>query len=123
MSSTNDNHPTRLITGLNAVVLIADDFVGQVAFYRDMMGFKVICSYTDAVFFEVGSQKLAVFARGHHPEGDHALRGASHGLSHLEFNIPASALAEMESRLRKAGAHAYRDNYQDADGNIFHFVS
>lgn len=87
------------------------------------MGFRLLSYAEGAAFFGVGEQKMAVFERGHHPEGDQALRGASHGLSHIEFNLPAADIQEMASRLQQAGAQAYRDNFQDADGNLFHFVS
>ncbi len=122
MIDKNNGGDAPRVAGLHAVVLIAGDFAGQVNFYKEVMGFTPIAEYPDAVFFSIGAQKLALFAKGHHPEGDANLDGAHHGLSHLEFSIAKGDRATMEGRLKAAGAHAYRDNFRDADGNLFHFV-
>ena len=53
--------------GLDAVVLIARDFKGQVAFYRDVLGLEPVSQSADAAFFRCGGQKLAIFAKSHHP--------------------------------------------------------
>lgn len=111
------------ITGLNGVILISSNYAEQVAFYRDIMGFKVTASASDATFFQCGNQVFAIFAKGHHPEGDASLDGANHGISHLEFCLDARDIEAMTEKLRKSNAHAYRDVFHDADGNLFHFVS
>lgn len=110
------------IRGLHAVVLIVKDLEKQKRFYRDVMGLEVEGDYGDAVFFRCGEQKLALFAPSHHPEGTKRLKGAEKGISHLEFKIDRGARAEWDRRLREAGYHAYGDNYEDEDGNLFHFV-
>lgn len=110
------------IQGLHAVVLIVRDLEKQKNFYRDVMGMQVEGDYGDAVFFRCGNQKLALFAYGHHDEGRKRLGGAEKGISHLEFVVDEKEQAEWDQRLRKAGYHAYGDNYQDEDGNLFHFV-
>ena len=78
--------------------------------------------YGDAVFFDCGDQKIALFDRDHHPEGTESLEGAPKGISHMEFRITRDGEKELDRRLRKAGFNAYRDNYRDADGNLFHFA-
>ena len=110
------------VTGLHGVVLISPNYEEQVRFYRDVLGLAIHSQYEDATFFAVGEQLLAVFGRGHHPEGTKRLGGAKHGLSHLEFQVETKKRAEVERRLDVEGARAYRDNFQDADGNLFHFV-
>lgn len=123
MATPSPEEPRQLITGIHGIVLIAENYSEQIAFYRDVLGLKLTTAYSDAAFFEIGSQVLAIFARGHHPEGDRALQGASHGLSHLEFSIPACDVAEMENRLRDSVAEPGRKHFKDADGTIFHFVT
>lgn len=115
-----DRHP--LIRGLHAVVLIVKDLEEQKRFYRDVMGLEVEGDYGDAVFFRVGEQKIALFAQGHHREGTQRLEGAAKGISHLEFTIDPQDAQAWDRRLKQAGFHAYRSNYEDADGNLFHFV-
>lgn len=109
------------VRGLDAVVLIARDFERQVAFYRDVLGLELEWSAHDAAFFRCGDQKLAVFAKSHHPQAVPRLDGARHGLSHLEFAVAGEDHAALVARLEAAGFHAYGDNFEDADGNLFHF--
>jgi catechol 2,3-dioxygenase-like lactoylglutathione lyase family enzyme len=109
------------LLGLDAIVLIADDFEGQCRFYEEVLGLERITHYGDAVFFRLGNQKLAIFARSHHPEGTKRLGGANHGISHLEFRIDRAEREQWLSRLKAVNAHAYEDNFADADGNLFHF--
>lgn len=110
------------VRGLHAVVLVVHDLQAQRHFYTEMLGFSVDADYGDAVFLSCGRQKLALFAHGHHPQADERLGGANHGISHFEFAIDQADESGFVERLTRAGFHAYRDSFQDADGNLFHFV-
>jgi catechol 2,3-dioxygenase-like lactoylglutathione lyase family enzyme len=110
------------IRGINAVVLIVKDLEKQKQFYHETLGMEVEADYGDAVFLRCGEQKIALFSPSHHPEGTKRLEGASKGISHLEFRIKREDRAFWDQKLKEAGFHAYRDNYEDADGNLFHFV-
>lgn len=109
------------VSSLDAVVLIAADFEGQVSFYRDVLGLELISHSSETAFFRCGQQTLAIFSRSNHPEGTKRLGGAAHGISHLEFGLSSSDKEAMYKQLTEAGAHAYGDNFEDADGNLFHF--
>ncbi len=109
------------ILGLDAVVIIVKDLAAQRHFYRDVLGLPLVGDYGDALFFDCGDQKLALFAHSHHPEGTKRLEGAGKGISHLEFRIAPGDQDRLRQRLTDAGFHAYRDNFCDADGNLFHF--
>ncbi|MDO8555714.1 MAG: VOC family protein [Nanoarchaeota archaeon] len=111
-----------MINGLNAVILIVKDIKQQKRFYKDVLKLKIIEDYGNAIFFSLGKQTLGLFSKEHHPEGAKRLEGATKGLSHLEFTINKKDEAKIRKRLEAAGYHAYNDNYQDADGNLFHFV-
>ena len=108
-----------MIKGLDAVVLIVKDINKQKTFYQEVLGLELEADYGDAVFFKVGQQKLALFSKSHHKEGTERLEGASKGISHLEFRVSKKDMDELSKRLK--GFHAYKDNYQDSDGNLFHF--
>jgi catechol 2,3-dioxygenase-like lactoylglutathione lyase family enzyme len=110
------------IKGIDGVILIANDFEGQCRFYRDVLGLELVAHYGDAAFFKAGSQTLGIFAKSHHSEGTRRLGQADHGISHLEFSTDAEAEEKLTQRLMEAGAHAYKDNFADADGNLFHFT-
>ena len=105
----------------DGVNLIVKDIEKQKKFYRDVLGFGMVSDYGDAVFFEIDGKKLGLFAKGHHPEGDKSLEGATKGLSHLEFSVPKKKLQSLKSKLEDAGFLAYGDVFKDADGNLFHF--
>lgn len=107
---------------LAGVVLVTSELAAQRAFYRDVLGLPLRADYGSAAFFEAGATRLALFARGHHPEADERLRDASKGIGHLEFAIAEAAYPELRDQLTEAGHRAYRENFQDADGNLFHFV-
>ena len=118
MSDTS--HPPS-IQSLDAVVLIAKDFERQCEFYGNTLGLVAKASYRDAAFFGAGNQAVAIFAKSHHPEGTKRLQGAAYGLSHFEFGLRRSDQSAMFEHLNSLGAHAYGENFQDADGNLFHF--
>lgn len=113
----------RAIKGLAAVVLIVKDPAAQKRFYTEQLGLEVEADYGDAIFLRCGEQKLALFAKSHHPEGTARLEGAPKGISHLEFLVSREDEEELSRRLTEAGFHTYRGNFQDADGNLFHFVT
>ena len=110
-----------MIKGLDAVVLIVKDLDKQKKFYSEVLGLPIEADYGDAVFFKCGLQNIALFAKSHHKEGTESLEGASKGISHLEFKVSKKDLEKFEKKLKEKGFHAYRDNFQDADGNLFHF--
>jgi catechol 2,3-dioxygenase-like lactoylglutathione lyase family enzyme len=109
------------VLGLDAVVLIVKDLETQRRFYHDLLGLDIVGEYGDAVFLACGAQKLALFARSHHPQGTARLECATKGISHLEFGVTAAGEEQFRQRLTAAGYHAYGDNYCDTDGNLFQF--
>lgn len=109
------------ILGIDAVILLTSQFDRQLKFYRDILAMKSMAEYSDAAFLQAGAQTVGLFGLSHHPEAAQRLRGASHGLSHLEFAIGGRNFERVRHRLDDVGARAYRDNFQDEDGNLFHF--
>lgn len=73
-------------------------------------------------FSPVGSRKSRCLPPATIPRAQNALKGAAKGISHLEFRIKRADKAYWDEKLRAAGYHAYGDNYEDEDGNLFHFV-
>lgn len=109
------------INSFDGVTIIVKDYEAQKKFYRDLLGLPVESEYSDAIFFKIGDKKLSLFAKGHHKEGDDSLEGATKGISHFEFGVSSETSKLFTEKLTKAGFHAYRDVFKDADGNLFHF--
>jgi catechol 2,3-dioxygenase-like lactoylglutathione lyase family enzyme len=110
------------IHGLHAVVLFVKDLEKQKKFYRDVLGLEVTYESNQSAFLKCGEQMIALFTHENHPEGASRLEGAVKGISHLEFRIKRSDKEYWLKKLRDAGYHAYKDNFEDEDGNLFHFV-
>jgi catechol 2,3-dioxygenase-like lactoylglutathione lyase family enzyme len=109
------------INSFDGITIIVKDFEAQKKFYKDVLGLPVESEYADAIFFKIGDKKLGLFAKGHHKEGDASLEGASKGISHFEFGVSSETSELLSEKLKRAGFHAYRDVFKDADGNLFHF--
>lgn len=121
-ASLQTNAPKKMkINSFDGITLIVKDLKAQKRFYQDVLGLELESDYGDAAFFKIGDKKLGLFAKGHHKEGDESLEGASKGISHLEFGVSSETAEQLTKKLKAAGFHAYRDNFKDADGNLFHF--
>ncbi len=109
---------------LTGIVLVAENFSEQVAFYRDTLGLQQTDDWGDAVRFRASNGvELTLFASTHDPNSLDRLSPLRHGLSHLEFGVNADTRAELESRLDGDGRASNRGNYLDPDGQLFHFVA
>ncbi len=108
---------------LDGVVVVTSHLEAQRHFYADVLGLPVRSEYGDAVFFGGEGARLVLFSEGHHPEATRRLAPADHGIGHLEFGLPSAAVPAAQQRLLGAGHHAYREVFQDADGNLLHFVA
>lgn len=109
---------------IQGIVLVAENFAEQVAFFRDQIGLHLASDWGDAVRF-VGSNgvELTIFATSHDQASLDRLAPARHGLSHLEFGVGAAERAHLEEELRRTGRATGRSDFLDTDGQLFHFVT
>lgn len=106
------------------VVIVAERFDEQVAFYRDELGLKLTDDWGDAVRFRSSNGvELTIFAATHDRRSMERLAPAKHGLSHLEFAVNRDRRPALEAQLRSAQREAHSSNFLDADGQLFHFVN
>lgn len=120
-SASQTKEKAMKINSFDGMTIIVKDYQAQKRFYKDVLGLPVESEYSDAIFFKIGDKKFSLFAKGHHKEGDASLEGASKGVSHFEFGVSTETSRLLTEKLTKAGFHAYRDVFKDADGNLFHF--
>jgi catechol-2,3-dioxygenase len=96
------------IRRLNHAVLYVRDVERSVAFYRDVLGFRVVHQAPSAAFLRAADSEndhdLGLFGAGADAADSPAGRGAV-GLYHLAWSVGTLAeLADHERRLREAGA-------------------
>lgn len=98
------------ITRLNHAVLFVRDVDASVAFYRDVLGFRVLSGQPGAAFLQaagsVNDHDLGLFEIGSQAASSPAGRTAV-GLYHLAWEVDTLAeLATLRQRLVQAGALA-----------------
>ena len=98
------------ITGMNHAVLYVRDARRTRDFYADVLGFRTIIEHPTGAFVFMRApasenhHDIAFFSIGEQAQPSSAGR-SSVGLYHLAWEVPTLAeLAEMEERLRAAGA-------------------
>jgi metallothiol transferase len=110
------------LSGIDHIALRVSDLARSTAFYRDRLGGRIRSQSTDSTFLDIGSQWVALFARGAVSTGYEATQA---GVDHISFHSPQHrSLAERMGVLR---AHALdpvspsgsnRVYFRDPDGII-----
>jgi catechol 2,3-dioxygenase-like lactoylglutathione lyase family enzyme len=89
--------------------LYVDDLESIVAFYHDVLGFRVLDASARLVAMDAGQATvLLLFKRGATVDGASLPTGwipphDGHGPVHVAFAVPREALAEWEEQLRRHG--------------------
>ena len=113
--------PIRL-SGIDHIALRVSDLARSTAFYRDRLGGRIRSTSSDSTFLDVGSQWVALFARGAVSTGYEATRP---GVDHISFHSPQHrSLDERMGVLRAQGLDpvsppgSNRVYFRDPDGII-----
>ena len=110
------------VSGLDHVALRVSDLARSTAFYRDHLGGRIRSQSSRSTFLDVGSQWVALFARGAVSTGYEVTQP---GVDHIAFHSPQHrSLAERMGMLRDHGLDAVsqaggnRAYFRDPDGII-----
>lgn len=123
-SVTAQAEPRRPIplSGIDHIALRVSDLARSTAFYRDRLGGRIRSTSSDSTFLDVGSQWVALFARGAVSTGYDATRP---GVDHISFHSPQHrSLDERMGVLRAQGLDpvsppdSNRVYFRDPDGII-----
>ena len=110
------------LSGIDHIALRVSDLARSTAFYRDRLGGRIRSQSSDSTFLDVGSQWVALFARGAVSTGYEATRP---GVDHISFHSPRHrGLDERMGVLRAHGLDpvsppgSNRVYFRDPDGII-----
>ena len=110
------------VSGIDHIALRVSDLARSIAFYRDHLGGRIRSQSSNSTFLDVGSQWVALFARGAVSTGYDV---AQPGVDHISFHSSQHrSLAERTGVLRNHGldpvspADSNRVYFRDPDGII-----
>jgi catechol 2,3-dioxygenase-like lactoylglutathione lyase family enzyme len=110
------------VSGLDHIALRVSDLARSTAFYRDHLGGRIRSQSSNSTFLDVGSQWVALFARGAVSTGYNATQP---GVDHIAFHSAQHrSLSERMGVLRDHGldpvspAGSNRVYFRDPDGII-----
>lgn len=106
---------------ITGIVLVAENFEEQVAFYRDRIGLDLVDDWGDAMRLRAANGvELTIFAASHDAPSLHRLSPVTHGLSHMELGVARSVRAQLEESLDDRRLKP--GSFLDPDGQLFHFT-
>jgi catechol 2,3-dioxygenase-like lactoylglutathione lyase family enzyme len=110
------------VSGIDHIALRVSDLTRSTAFYRDHLGGRIRSQSSNSTFLDVGSQWVALFARGAVSTGYGVTQT---GVDHISFHSPQHrTLAERTGVLRDhrldpaSPAGSNRVYFRDPDGII-----
>ena len=96
------------VTGLNHVTLAVADLERSLAFYVDVLGFRLRASWADGAYLEAGALWLCL---SHDPRAEHARRD---DYTHLAFAVSAEDFDALAVRVRNAAVEWKEDRSEGA---------
>jgi catechol 2,3-dioxygenase-like lactoylglutathione lyase family enzyme len=117
-----EQRPPIPLSGVDHIALRVSDLARSTAFYRDRLGGRIRSQSSGSTFLDIGSQWMALFARGAVSTGFDA---TPPGVDHISFHSPQHrSLAERMGVLRVHGLDpvsppgSNRVYFRDPDGII-----
>jgi catechol 2,3-dioxygenase-like lactoylglutathione lyase family enzyme len=94
-----------LVNGILETCIYVDDLDRAEAFYRDILGLRLISRQEGRhVFFRCGDAMLLLFdPRGSSQEGSDVPAHGAHGPSHIAFSVSEREIGDWRTRLEQHG--------------------
>lgn len=102
-----------MLTGLNHLTLAVRDLPCSVAFYRDLLGFRLAAQWDAGAYLALGELWLCLTRDG----SDRPI--ATGAYTHYAFSIGAADFATFRARLRETGVHEWQPNRSEGDSFYF----
>ncbi len=100
-----------MITGLNHITLAVSDLSLSLKFYVDLLGFKPHARWDAGAYLSSGDLWLCLTLDKVYPSTDY---------SHIAFNVPSEAYAQVVNSLTEAGVQVWKQN--KSEGNSLYFL-
>lgn len=95
------------VRGINHVTLTCDDVEASVAFYRDVLGCRLLARWPLGAYLVAGNTWVALVTR---TDSDY---------SHVALDVAPESFAELRDRLSAAGAREWKQNRSEGDSMYF----
>lgn len=102
-----------MLTGLNHLTLAVRDLPHSVAFYRNLLGFRLAAQWDAGAYLALGELWLCLTRDG----SDRPI--ATGAYTHYAFSIAAADFATFRARLREAGVREWQPNRSEGDSFYF----
>ncbi len=100
------------ISGLNHLTLAVSELERSIAFYRDVLGFRLRAQWDEGAYLEAGSLWLCLSL-------DHVMRSAPHpDYTHVAFDVSPDAFDVLSGRVR-ASTTLWKDNKSEGPSLYF----
>lgn len=102
-----------MITGINHITLSISNLEKSLAFYGEVLGFKLAKKTERGAYLEAGDLWLALEVD---PE---VRRGPLPEYTHIAFNVAKEDFEAVTTRIRDSGATIFKDNRSEGDSLYF----
>lgn len=96
-----------MLTGLNHLTLAVADLPASIAFYRDLLGFRLEARWDQGAYLELGSLWLCLSREPQYG-------GPAADYTHYAFGIAAADFARFAAHLRAHGVREWKQNRSGA---------
>ncbi|HFH4187314.1 TPA: FosA family fosfomycin resistance glutathione transferase [Pseudomonas aeruginosa] len=101
-----------MLTGLNHLTLAVADLPASMAFYRDLLGFRLEARWDQGAYLELGSLWLCLSREPQYG-------GPAADYTHYAFGIAAADFARFAAQLRAHGVREWKQNRSEGDSFYF----
>lgn len=101
-----------MLTGLNHLTLAVADLPASIAFYRDLLGFRLEARWDQGAYLELGSLWLCLSREPQYG-------GPAADYTHYAFGIAAADFARFAAQLRAHGVREWKQNRSEGDSFYF----
>lgn len=100
-----------MITGINHVTFAVSNLERSLAFYRDVLGARVVYAWESGAYLDAGGLWLCLSL-------DANAQGGS-DYTHLAFSVDASSFPILRDRVLASGAECWKENQSEGDSLYF----
>jgi catechol 2,3-dioxygenase-like lactoylglutathione lyase family enzyme len=101
-----------MITGINHITLAVKNIEKSFLFYKDILGFKPLCKWSQGAYFTVGDLWFCLNVDDKRHPGD--------CYTHYAFTVAAEDFAAMSKKISESGVLVFKEN--TSPGESLYFV-